>query len=42
MILKESAHQMGKCVVVVTRSGKLAKQANMVFQLKKGELQVQQ
>lgn len=29
---------MGKCVVVVTHSSKLAKQADVVFQLKKGEL----
>ena len=35
-ILKESAHQMGKCVVVVTHSNELAKQADMVFRLKKG------
>ena len=39
-ILKESAHKMNKCVVVVTHSGELAKQADVVFRLKKGELQV--
>ena len=39
-ILKESAHRMGKCVVVVTHSNELAKQADVVFRLKKGELQV--
>ena len=39
-ILKESAHKMNKCVVVVTHSNKLAKQADVVFRLKKGELQV--
>ena len=39
-ILKESAHKMNKCVVVVTYSGELAKQADVVFRLKKGELQV--
>ena len=39
-ILKESAHQMNKCVVVVTHSNELAKQADVVFRLKKGELQV--
>lgn len=38
-ILKESAHQMNKCVVVVTHSNELAKQADVVFRLKKGELQ---
>ena len=30
-ILKESAHQMNKCVVVVTHSNELAKQADEVF-----------
>lgn len=39
-ILKESAHQMNKCVVVVTHSSELAKQADVVFRLKKGELQI--
>lgn len=39
-ILKESAHQMGKCVAVVTHSNELAKQADVVFRLKHGELQV--
>lgn len=37
-ILKESAHQMNKCVVVVTHSNELAKQADVVFRLKKGIL----
>ena len=41
-ILKESAHQMNKCVVVVTHSNELAKQADVVFRLKKGELQIEQ
>jgi putative ABC transport system ATP-binding protein len=40
--LKESAHQMKKCVIVVTHSGELAKQADVVFRLKKGELQIEQ
>lgn len=40
-ILKESAHQMGKCVVVVTHSGELAKQADVIFRLKKGALNVE-
>lgn len=39
-ILKESAHQMNKCVVVVTHSNELAKQADVVLRLKKGELQM--
>ena len=30
-ILKESAHQMNRCVVVVTHSNELAKQADEVF-----------
>ena len=37
-ILRDSAHQAGKCVVVVTHSNELAKQADVVFRLKKGEL----
>ena len=39
-ILKESAHKMNKCVVVVTHSNELAKQADVVFQLKRGQLQL--
>ena len=41
-MLKESAHQMKKCVIVVTHLGELAKQADVVFRLKKGELQIEQ
>ena len=41
-ILKESAHQMNKCVVVVTHSNELAKQADVVFRLKKGDLDIVQ
>ena len=37
-ILKECAHQMNKCVVVVTHSNELAKEADEVFRLKKGVL----
>lgn len=37
-ILKECAHQMNKCVVIVTHSGDLAKQADVILRLKKGEL----
>ena len=40
-ILKESAHEQNKCVIVVTHSGELAKQADVVFRLKKGELHIQ-
>lgn len=39
-ILKECAHQMNKCVVIVTHSNELAKQADVVFRLRKGDLQV--
>ena len=39
-IIKESAHKMKKCVVVVTHSNELAKQADVICRLKRGELQV--
>ncbi len=38
-ILKDCAHQMNKCVIVVTHSNELAKQVDTVFRLKKGKLQ---
>lgn len=37
-ILKECAHQMNKCVIIVTHSDELAKQADVILHLKKGEL----
>jgi len=37
-ILKECAHQMEKCVVIVTHSNDLAKQADVILRLKKGQL----
>lgn len=37
-VLKESAHTFGKCVVVVTHSGELAKQADKVLEIKRGKL----
>ncbi len=37
-ILQESAHKMNRCVVVVTHSGELARQADVVLRLKKGML----
>ena len=37
-LLRESAHQMGKCVVVVTHSRGLARKADVVFRLKRGTL----
>lgn len=39
-LLKEAAHQANKCVIVVTHSNDLAKEADMIFRLRKGELQV--
>ena len=37
-ILKDSAHRMNKCVIVVTHSDELADQADVVFRLKRGVL----
>ena len=37
-ILKESAHAFGKCVVVVTHSANVAKQADVVLEIKRGHL----
>ena len=37
-ILKESAHAFGKCVVVVTHSGEVAKQADVALKIKRGLL----
>lgn len=37
-ILKESAHTFEKCVVVVTHSGEVAKQADMVLEIRRGHL----
>ena len=37
-ILKESAHKFGKCVVVVTHSADVAKQADVVLEIKRGHL----
>ncbi len=39
-IFKDSAHRSGKCVVIVTHSNELAKEADVVFQLRMGELQI--
>lgn len=36
-VLKNCAHLMNKCVIIVTHSNDLAKQADMVFRLKKGK-----
>jgi len=32
VVLKESAHECGKCVVVVTHSAEVAKQADVVLE----------
>lgn len=37
-VLKEAAHSSGRCVIVVTHSRELAKEADTVFRLRKGEL----
>ena len=39
-ILKECAHQMNKCVIIVTHSNELAKQADVIMRLKRGEMYV--
>ena len=39
-ILKATAHEAGKCVVVVTHSNDVAKEADVVFRLRKGGLTV--
>ena len=41
-ILKDSAHESGKCVVIVTHSNELAKKADVVYGIKKGVLQVKE
>ncbi|MDE6389302.1 MAG: ABC transporter ATP-binding protein [Lachnospiraceae bacterium] len=37
-VLKESAHELNKCVIVVTHSNELATQADIIFQLRYGNL----
>ena len=39
-ILKECAHKSGKCVVIVTHSNELAKSADVIMSLRKGDLQI--
>lgn len=41
-ILKESAHEFGKCVVVVTHDREVAKQADTVLEIKRGHLKVRE
>ena len=38
-LLQKSAHELEKCVIVVTHSKELARHADMVFELKQGQLQ---
>ena len=39
-VLKESAHELNKCVIVVTHSNELAAQADVILELKQGSLYV--
>lgn len=39
-ILKECAHQMNKCVIIVTHANELAKEADVVLKLQKGQLKM--
>lgn len=39
-ILKESAHEFKRCVIIVTHSSALAKQADVVLQFKRGKIQI--
>ena len=39
-ILEDSVRQMNKCAVIVTHSNEIAKRADVVFQLRRGALQV--
>lgn len=40
-ILEESAHQMNRCVVIVTHSNELAERADVIFRLKRGKLSIE-
>ena len=39
-ILEENVHQMNKCAVIVTHSNEMAKRADVIFRLKRGELKI--
>lgn len=41
-ILKETAHQFGKCVIVVTHSNVVAEQADVIFEMKHKNLKVRE
>ena len=38
--LEESVHHLNKCAIIVTHSNEVAKRADVVFQLKRGTLQI--
>lgn len=39
-ILEESVHHLNKCAIIVTHSNEIAKRADVVYQLKRGTLQI--
>lgn len=39
-ILKDAAHKSNQCVIVVTHSNELAKEADVIFRLHRGEVQI--
>lgn len=39
-LLKKTAHELGKCVIVVTHSKQLASEADEIIQIKEGSLQI--
>ena len=39
-LLKLTAHELGKCVIVVTHSKRLAKEADEIIQIKDGSLTI--
>ena len=41
-LLKRTAHELGKCVIVVTHSKQLAKEADEVLEMKEGKLRKQE
>ena len=38
--MKKTAHELGKCVIVVTHSRQLAEEADEIIQIKDGEVAV--
>jgi len=39
-LLKDSAHKQNKCVIVVTHSADLAREADIIYHLKRGQVQI--